>query len=150
MFSSGGVSQGDWLHYYNLFSAAIPEATHFQVTLWSVWRQADVPVVNTFKPPTPTQHLPPQGHVRNEAAGTAPGWGVEKLGYATTQSGRMMQSHSMGAAQGSLDVPSVLLRIRSNMARRGPGSVLLLAAALRKADEASPASARLGRLTRSI
>ena len=61
-----------------------------------------------------------------------------------------MQSHSMGAAQGSLDVPSVLLRIRSNMARRGPGSVLLLAAALRKADEASPASARLGCLTRSI
>ena len=60
MFSSGGVSQGDWLHYYNLFSAAIPEDTHFQVTLWSVWRQADVPVVNTFKPPTSvsTHRLP--------------------------------------------------------------------------------------------
>ena len=88
--------------------------------------------------------------MRNEAAGTAPGWGVEKLGYAKTQSVSMMLSHSMGAAQGTLDVPSVLLHIRSNMARRGPGSMLLLSTALRKAGEASPSSARLGRLTRSI
>lgn len=150
VFSSGGVSQGDWLHYYNLFSAAIPEDTHFQVILWSVWRQADVPVTNTFKPPTPTQHLPPVGHVRNQAAGTAPGWGVECLGFAATASGRMMQSHSMGRGAESLDVPAVLLRIRNNMARRGQGSIILLAATLRKADEASHASSRLGRLTRSV
>ncbi len=150
VFSSGGVSQGDWLHYYNLFSAAIPEDTHFQVILWSVWRQADVPATNSFKPATPPSRMTSNPHVRNQAAGNAPGWGVERLGFATTASGQMMKAHSMGPGQESLDVPSVLARIRGNMARRGQGSIILLSAALRKADEASHASSRLGRLTRSV
>ena len=152
VFTSGGVTAGDWQHYYALVSASIPEDTHFQVILWSVWRMADIVSSPVSKPAGTPASPAARGRLqRNVAEGQGQGWGVEQLGFADTESGRLMAAHSKahGSAQVSLAVPDVLARIQAAMRRRGRSTIVALAAALRSADRSAHAGVRLGRLTRS-